>query len=192
MRSPLHRTLDLDLRAKEQRRRAANLQRHLRLLRIVLNVRTVAGRNRRPLILGRTCFRVARLPRGRLNTRTQFRPSLDRVLLGHNLLALDPALLVPGAARLGALGPLVHLPANGTVEHVAVLTFQRRRLRTHVVRHHHCVLAAARHLVDALHLSLANPNAARLGARRILGVVPARRTRPVVARANASLRFGFR
>lgn len=43
--------------------------------------------------------------------------------------------------------------------------------------------------MDALHLALAHADAARLGARREVGEVPARRARPVVARPDARLRL---
>lgn len=188
---PLHRTLDLDLCAKEQRRCTANLKSYLRLLRIVLNVRAVTGRNRRPLVLRRTGLCVAGLTRGWFDAGTQLWAPLDGVLLCHNLLALDPAFFVAGAARLGALGPFVHLPADGAVQHVAVLALQRRRLRAHVVWHDHRILAATRHLVNALDFALTDADAARLGTRRVLGVVPARRTRPIVARANTRFRLCF-
>lgn len=69
------------------------------------------------------------------------------------------------------------------------MTRGRRRLRTHAVRDDHRVLAAARYLVDALDLAIAHADAARLGARREVGEVPAWRARAVVARPDARLRL---
>lgn len=63
----------------------------------MLNEGRVSCGNRRMLVLGRTGFGVARFSCLRFNARTKFGPSFDGMLLGHDLLALDAALLVTRA-----------------------------------------------------------------------------------------------
>lgn len=99
MREPFDRTFDFNLGAEKDSGRTADFQRDFRFLRIVLNVRGVAGRNRRPMVFGCARFRVAFLGSGRFHARTQFIASLHFVLLRHNLLAFNFPLLDSAAAR---------------------------------------------------------------------------------------------
>lgn len=114
------------------------------------------------------------------------------MLLGHDLFALDLAVLEAIAAGVRALGPLAHLPTHRTVQDIAVLPVGGWRLGAHAVGHHHCVLPTASNLMDALDLSGLDADAAALGAGRVVGIVPPWRTGTIVAGANPSLWLGFR
>lgn len=48
--------------------------------------------------------------------------------------------------------PWRHLPSNRAIEHIAILSLWWRRLRAHAIRDNHCILTAACHLVNTLHL----------------------------------------
>lgn len=90
---PLDGTFDFNLCAEKDSRRAADLERDFGLLRVVLDVRGVAGRDRRLLVVRGARHRVAGLRADRLDVRAELVAALDLVLLRHDLLALDPALL---------------------------------------------------------------------------------------------------
>lgn len=95
---PFDRAFDFNLGAEKDSRRAANFQRDLRFLWIVLNVRGVAGCNWRSMVFGCARFCVALFGGGRFHARTQFVASFHFVLLGHDLLAFDFSLLDSAAA----------------------------------------------------------------------------------------------
>lgn len=113
------------------------------------------------------------------------------MLLGHDLFALDLAILEAIAAGVRTLGPLAHLPTHRTVQDIAVLPVGGRRLGAHAIGHHHGVLPTASNLMDALHLSGLDADAAALGTGRVIGVVPPRGAGSVVASAHPGLRLGF-
>lgn len=85
--------------AEKDSRRAADLERDFGLLRVVLDVRRVAGRDRRLLVVRGARLRVAGLRSDRLDARAQLVAALDLVFLRHDLLALDSALLHAAPAR---------------------------------------------------------------------------------------------
>lgn len=65
----------------------------------MLNVRCVTAGNWWSLIVGRTRFCIARLSCLWLHARTQFGPTFDRMLLCHNLFALNTSLLISSSTR---------------------------------------------------------------------------------------------
>lgn len=95
---PFDRTFDFNLGAEKDSRGAANFQRDLRFLWIVLNVRGVAGCNWWPMVVGCARFCVAFFGGGRFHARTQFVTTFHFMLLGHDLLAFDFSLLDSTAA----------------------------------------------------------------------------------------------
>lgn len=189
---PLHRTLDLHLGAKEDHTSTAHLQSDLGLLRIVLNVCRITDLYHRLGILRRARLDIAGLLVGWLDAGTHRFGSFDLMFLCHNLLALDLAIFDAIATGVRALGPFPHLPAHWAVQDIAILTISWRWLRAHAVGHHHGVLATTCHLVYALHLTRLYPYAATLRARRVVRVVPAWRTRTIVAGAYTCLWFRLR
>lgn len=78
---------------------------------------------------------------------------------------MDAVHLVSQALNLQTyLGPLCGVPLDRTVEHIAVLPVRWGWLWTHVVWYDDGVSAASRHLMDAVHVSGLDADAAVLAA----------------------------
>lgn len=86
------------------------------------------------------------------------------------------------------LGPLGGVPADGAVQHIAVLTVDGRWLWAHVVGHYDRVGATSRHFMNTVNLAGLEPHTAGLRTRLEVGVVPTRWARMVITGADQSLR----
>lgn len=188
---PLDGTLDLDGGPDEDRCRPANFQRYFLFFEIVLDERTVRHVDVRSVAFDDAAFRVAGFPVWGLRGRTQFRGSVDGVVLGHHLFTFDFTYFFTPSARFRAPRPIGQLPFDGAIQHVAVLAVRRRRLRTHVVGNDQRVATPLSHFVYAVHLPGLYADPATLRARREVRIVPSGRTGVVVAGPGQNLRFYF-
>lgn len=158
----------------------------------MLNKRSIADLDGRPLILGGTGFRIAGLFIRRLGVPTHCRRPLYLVLLCHYLFAFHSSILQASTTWFRAFGPFGDLPSHWAIQDIAVLAIRWRWLRTHIIRNDHCVFSSPRYLMNAMDLPRLHANTTRLSAGRKVRVVPSRRARNVITRSDAILwlRFG--
>lgn len=183
--------LNFHLSTEEYDSGSSDFESDFRFLGIMLNVSGIADLYDRLGIFRRAWFDVARFLVWWLGAGTHGFGSFDFMFLRHDLFTLDFAFFETITAGVGALGPLSNFPANWTVEHIAVLTIGWWRLRTHTIRHNHGIFSTTCHLMYALDFASFNAYATGLRTGRIVGIIPTRWARTIIAGSYTSFGLGF-